>query len=91
MYKIEKVVALTAGTTASTVKVNGLACLVQNLSDSATVYIKEQREDGQKATASNGWAIGPGKSTDVPLVAMELSVVASAASTNVRVMILDFG
>ena len=91
MFKIEKIEAVTAGTTASTVKVNGLACLVLNNSESATVYIKEKRDDGAAATASNSWAIGPGKSTDVPLVAMELSVVSDTASTDVRVMILDMG
>lgn len=91
MCKIEKIEALTVGTSAQTVKVNGLACMVQNLSDSASVYIKEKRDDGKAATTSNGWCLGPGKSTEIPLVAMELSVIASATSTSVRVMILDLG
>ena len=91
MYKIEKIVALSVGTSASTVKVNGLACLVQNNSDSASVYIKEKRDDGKAATTSNGWKLGPGKATEIPMVAMELSVVASAASTDVRVLVLDMG
>ena len=89
MYKIEKVVTLTAGTTAKTVEVHGLACMIQNLSDSATVYFKEKRDDGKAATSSNGYALGPGKETQIPLVAMDLSIVASAASTDVRVLILE--
>ena len=89
--KIEKIVKLTLGTTAQTVPVNGLCCLVQNLSDSAGVYFKEKRIDGAAATASNGWRLGPGEATAIPLTALELSLVASAASTDVRVMILDLG
>ena len=89
MWKMDSVQALTVGTTAETVMVRGLACLVQNNSDTATVYIKEKRDDGTAATASNGWALGPGKATPVPLVAMELSVVSDTASTDVRVMVLD--
>ena len=88
MVKIEKVVKLTAGTSAQTVAVNGLAFMLQNLSDSATVYFKEKRDDGKNASSSNGYALGPGKSTEFPMVAMDLSVVASAASTDVRVLIL---
>lgn len=91
MLKIERVEKLTAGTTASTVEVHGLACLIQNLSESATVYFKERRDDGKAATSSNGYALGPGKETQIPLVAMDLSIVASAASTDVRVLILDMG
>jgi hypothetical protein len=89
--KIEKIVKLTLGTSAQCVRVNGLACLIQNNSDSAIVYFKEERDDGKKATSSNGFALGPGKTTEIPLVARELSLVATAASTDVRVLILDLG
>ena len=89
MVKIEKVVTMTAGTSAQTVAVNGLAFLMENLSESATVYFKEKRDDGKAVTASNGYALGPGKETTIPMVAMDLSVVASAASTDVRVLILE--
>lgn len=89
MVKIEKVVALTAGTTAQTVAVNGLAFVMENLSESATVYFKEKRDDGKNASSSNGYAVPPGKCTRIPMVAMDLSVVASAASTDVRVLILE--
>lgn len=89
MLKIERVEKLTAGTTASTVEVHGLACLIQNLSESATVYFKEKRWDGKAATASNGYAVAAGKETVIPMVAMDLSIVASAASTDVRILILE--
>lgn len=89
MVKIEKVVALTAGTTAETVEVRGLAFMLQNLSESATVYFKEKREDGKAATASNGYAVGPGKETQIPMVALDLSVISDTASTDVRVLILE--
>ena len=89
MVKIERVVALTAGTTAETVEVRGLAFLLQNLSESATVYFKEKRDDGAAATASNGYAVGPGKATEIPLVAMSLSVISDTASTDVRILILE--
>ena len=88
-YKIEKVLCLSLGTSAQSVKVAGLCCLVQNNSDSATVYCKEKSDDGVAATASNGYALGPGKETAVPFAARELSLVAGAASTDVRVLILD--
>lgn len=90
-FKIEKVVKVTAGTTAQSVPVHGYACLIQNNSESATVYFKEKEADGKAATTSNGYALGPGKETQVPLVAMDLSIVASASSTDVRVLILDMG
>ena len=91
LNKIVKIEKLTLGTSAQSVKVNGLGCMVQNLSDSASVYFKEKREDGKAATASNGWCLGPGKATEFPLVALELSLISSASSTDVRVMILDMG
>lgn len=89
MLKIERVEKLTVGTSASTVAVHGLACLIQNLSESAIVYFKEKRWDGKAATSSNGYALGPGKETQIPLVAMDLSIVSSAASTDVRILILE--
>ena len=89
MVKIEKVVKLTAGTSAQTVAVNGLAFLMENLSDSATVYFKEKRDDGADAAASNGFALGPGETLPLALTASELSVAASAAGTDVRLLILN--
>ena len=89
MKKIESVTVLTVGTSAQTVDVRGLAFLIENNSDSATVYFKERRADGAAASASNGFALGPGSVLPVPLTAMELSLAASAAGTDVRLLILN--
>ncbi len=91
MLKIVKTQKITLGTSAQSVKVNGLAFMLENLSESAVVYFKEKSEDGVSASSSNGFAVPAGKMIPQPLVAMELSVVSSAANTDVRVMILDFG
>ena len=74
MKKIDSVCVLTLGTSAQTVRVSGLACMVQNNSESASVYMKERRADGEDVTADNGW---------------RLALVASAAGTDVRVLLLD--
>ena len=55
MKKIDSVCVLTLGTSAQTVRVSGLACMVQNNSESASVYMKERRADGEDVTADNGW------------------------------------
>jgi len=82
MKKIDSVCVLTLGTSAQTVRVSGLACMVQNNSESASVYMKERRAD-------NGWRLAPGERTPVPFTALDLSLVASAAGTDVRVLLLD--
>ena len=89
MKKIESVIASQVGTAAQTIAVNGLTFLAQNNSESANVYFKEKRADGVDATADNGNRLAPGASTPVPLTALELSVVADAAGTDVRVLLLD--
>ena len=50
----------------------------------ASREVVQQREDVDAA-------LGPGTETVIPLVAMDLSIVASASSTDVRVLILDLG
>ena len=89
MKKIDKITVLSIGTTAESVKISGLACTVQNTSDSASVYLKEKRYDGMDASSSNGWVLAPGETLPFPLTAMELSLAASAADTDVRIMILE--
>lgn len=63
MKKIDSVCVLTLGTSAQTVRVSGLACMVQNNSESASVYMKERRADGEDVTADNGWRLAPGERT----------------------------
>lgn len=89
MKKIDSVCVLTLGTSAQIVRVSGLACMVQNNSESASVYMKERRADGEDVTADNGWRLAPGERTLVPFTALDLSLAASAAGTDVRVLLLD--
>lgn len=89
MKRIDKITVLSLGTTAKTVRISGLACTVQNNSESASVYLKEKRYDGEDVTSDTGWVLAPGGELPFPLTAMELSLVASAADTDVRIMILD--
>ncbi len=88
MYKIQRVEALTVGTTASTVAVNGRGFLIANHSANA-VYFKEKAADDTDATSSNGFLVPAGTATLVPVVAEKLSVVASDAGSSVSVLILD--
>ena len=89
MFKLYKVEKVTAGTSAKSVMVSGRAFLIANNSESASVYFKEKARDNTSATSSNGFLLPAGKTTDEPIVAEELSIVASAASTDVRVLILE--
>ena len=89
MYRLESVAVLTAGTEAQNVAVNGLAFMIENNSAETTVYFKEKRYDGEDATSENGYALAAGRSTPVPVTAMELSVAAAAGGADVRVLILD--
>ena len=89
MYKLEKVLALTVGTTAETVNVGCKAFLIANNSAEASVYFKEKAVDNTAATTSNGFLVPAGKTTGEPMISESLSVVASAADTDVRVLILD--
>lgn len=90
MFKLLRVEKLTAGTTATSVMVSGYAFLIANNSESASVYFKEKAADSVACTSSNGFLLPAGKTTDQPIIAEELSIVASAASTDVRVLILDY-
>ena len=89
MKQIESVRVLTVGTTAQSAHVQGLAFLVENNSESATVYFKEKADDGVAASADNGFVLGPGALLNTALTATELSLVASAADTDVRLLILN--
>ena len=89
MKQIESVLCLTVGTTAQTADIGGLAFLMENLSESAGVYFKERRDDRIDVTSANGFYLGPGERLSVPLTAVELSVVASATGTDVRLLLLS--
>ena len=50
---------------------------------------RDHGADGIAASAQNGYRLDPGASTAIPLTALELSVVADDADTDVRVLLLD--
>ena len=90
-YKIETVRALSVGTTAQDVNVNYRGFLMQNLSDTATVYFREKDADGKDCTAQNGFALPPGAVQERVYTAHTLSLVASAAGADVRILLVDIG
>lgn len=92
MYcQMEEVRALTLGTTAMTLDMGCRGFLLENCSQSATVYFREKDADGIDCNASNGFALGPGERMNMALAARTLSLVASAAGTDVRMLLLDMG
>ena len=82
---------VTVGTSAKSVSINSKTFLMVNTSETATVYFKEAAEDGKAVTAANGFALLPGQMLRVPLCARQLSVIASAADTDVRILYLTEG
>lgn len=88
-YQIEDVRVLTLGTTAVTVELGCLGFLIENCSEEATVCFREKDADGADCTEDNGFVLLPGERTEVVLSARSLSLVASAADTDVRLLIVD--
>ena len=88
MYRIEKVETVTVGTQAVTVRINGLPCMIQN-NGPGDAYFKEFRDDGVEADNTNGWLLGPGESTQCPMVVRELSVIAGGTDADVRILVMD--
>lgn len=79
------------GTSAKSVNVNSRSFLIVNTSESATVYFKEMAEDNKAVTAATGFALLPRQTIQLPLCARKLSLIASAASTDVRILYLAEG
>ena len=84
--RIEKVEALTVGTTAQDVAVNFAGFIIANNSANA-VYFKEK--NGTACTTSNGFCVPAGKVLDKVFTAQTLSVVADGASSDVRILFVD--
>ena len=83
---IDSVKTLSIGTNATTEKAACRDFIIQNNSADAVVYFKEKADDDAAATASNGFALAAGKTTEHVFNARELSLIASAASTDVRIL-----
>ncbi len=90
-YKIEEILPLTVGTAAQDAEIRYQGFLLENNSASATVYFRDREADGAACTAANGFALGPGERLETVLTARTLSLVASAAGTDVRLLIVEAG
>lgn len=82
---------VTVGTSAKSVNVNSKTFLMVNTSETNTVYFKEMAEDGKAVTAATGFALLPKETLQLPLCARTLSMIASAADTDVRLLYLTEG
>lgn len=90
-YKIETVRALSVWHRGAGCKCVLPGFLMQNLSDTATVYFREKDADGKDCTAQNGFALPPGAVQERVYTAHTLSLVASAAGADVRILLVDIG
>ena len=87
MMKIDRVLAVSAGTKETKVDCHCQTVVVSNNSENVA-YIAPY--DPNKAlTAAAGFPIPANTVLQVPFAAGELAVVASAASTDVRFLLLD--
>ena len=85
---IQSIEPVSVSEEATVVGVNCAAFMIQNLSESAIVYMKESAYDGAMATENNGFAIFPGETLDKVLRARQLSLWA-ATNAEVRIMFLS--
>lgn len=88
---IERIDRLKIGTTAKDIAVDRRDFFLENVSEGATVYFKEKSEDGRACTVENGFALMPKTVFPRPLCAKTLSVIASAADTDLRVLYVGEG
>ncbi len=83
---IDSTKKVNAGTKAVTVEAHCRPFLMVNTSATATVYFKEMGDDNKVATVDNSFALLPGQTLRVPLTARKLSILASKADTDVRLL-----
>jgi len=88
IYKIEKVKKLSVGTTAVEEELCCQAFLLENNSETATLYFRDKDADNIDCTADNGYALAPGSRLDMPLCARQPSLVATCEA-DVRLLILE--
>lgn len=86
MLIIESTKKVNAGTKAVSVEAYCRPFLMVNTSASATVYFKEEAEDGKAVTEATGFALLPGQTLRFPLTARKLSIIASEADVDVRLL-----
>ena len=91
MLIIESTKKVNAGTKAVSVEAHCRPFLMVNTSGSATVYFKEEAEDGKAVTEANGFVLLPGQTLRIPLMARKLSILASEADVDVRLLFCQEG
>ena len=87
MMKIDRVLAVSAGTKETAVDCHCQCAVVSN--NSANVVYIAPHDPNKALTAAAGFPIPANTVLQVPFAAGELAVVASAASTDVRFLLLD--
>lgn len=83
--RLLKVTAHTVGGTAGDITVNSIA-LFENNHASQLIYLKPK--DADAVTASTGWQLKAGERTSIPMHCGVLSVIASGADTDLRILYL---
>ena len=87
MMKIDRVLAVAAGTKETKVDCHRQTPVVSN--NSANVVYIAPYDPNKALTAAAGFPVPANTVLQVPFAAGELAVVASAASTDVRFLLLD--
>ena len=86
---IKEIKVVSVGTTATDVAVNSKAFIIANNHATQSLYFKEKAVDGVGCTTSNGFLLPANTVLDKVLTAETLSMIASGASTDVRIMYVD--
>lgn len=86
IYRMGGVDVISAGTAAKSVEVGYRTFLLSNLSEAATVYVKEH--NGVDCTADNGFGVPAGEMMPIPMTAETLSIAASGEA-DVRILYLE--
>lgn len=84
-WKFEGVQAVSVGATAKDVECHFRNFMLQNASEDKTIYI----QSGIKATAANGLVLHPKDRINTVMTADVISVVASAAGADLRIIYVD--
>ena len=90
MLRICKEKTLTVGTSAQKVDVGYRGFIIKNASE-ADVYFHAFESDNKNAAASKGMKLSPGETFPHVLTCETLSVIASAADADVRIMMVMEG
>lgn len=86
MCKIESAEAVSVGTTAKEVETHFRSFLLANASADKVIYFCNGEK---KATAAAAFPIPSGVTLDIPFTADKISVIASGAGADLRILYID--